>query len=79
MGACLVRKSYEHERVAGPNMQVVRIELKDGIAIVIPTWWHFQFDVFVPDVFLLIIHSNEILKCQPELVGTRRKKYKGMG
>ena len=43
--------------MARPDMEVVRIQQKRRFAIVF-TCRHFQFDIFVPDIFLLIIHST---------------------
>ena len=44
--------------MSGPDMEVIWIEEKRRFSIVVPGCRHFEFDIFVSDVLLLIIHSN---------------------
>lgn len=53
----LVWESYQHKRVAGPYMKMILIKLKRWLAVAIDARWHLQLHVFIPDVFLLKIHS----------------------
>lgn len=57
--AYFVWECYEHEGMARPDMEVVRIEQKRRFAIPVLACRHLQFDIFVPDIFLLIIHSKK--------------------
>ena len=38
-------------------MKMILIKLKRWLAVAIDAGWHLQLHVFIPDVFLLIIHS----------------------
>jgi len=50
-------------------VKVVRIEQKYRFAVGIPSCGHSQLDIFVFNIFLLIIHSVKKNPCQGELMG----------
>lgn len=54
----LIWECYEHEKMARPDMEVVWIQQKRRFPIVVFPCWYFQFNIFVPDIFLLIVHST---------------------
>ena len=53
----LIGQCYEHKRVAGPDMEVIWIEEEDGFSVDAPACRHFEFNVFMADVLLLVVHS----------------------
>lgn len=55
-----VWKGDQHEGLTGPDVQMVRIQEEDRLTISISACRHFQFDIFIFDVFLEIIHSRKI-------------------
>lgn len=54
-----IRKGDQHERLAGPDVQVIRVQREDRLTISVATCRHFEFYVFISDVFLGIIHSRK--------------------
>ena len=58
----LIWERNEHKRVARPYMQMVRVEQEDLIAAD-GRWFtngHLELQIFVRDIFLLIIHAVKI-------------------
>ena len=53
-------KRNEHEGRTRPNMEMIWIQLKCRFAIFAPAWRHFQLHILIPNVLLLIVHSERI-------------------
>jgi len=49
----------EHEGMARPNVEVIRIKEEDRIAVVVVSCRHFKFNILMRNIFLLKIHSKE--------------------
>jgi hypothetical protein len=63
-----VRKSDEHECMAWPYVEMVLIEQESWVPIPISACRHFQFNVLIRYVYLLVIHP----------VGKRNKRRRSI-
>jgi len=60
-------KRNEHEGRTRPNMKMIWIQLKGRFAIFAPAWWYFQLHILIPNVLLLIVHSERMLMSEERL------------
>ena len=57
-GNYFVWEGDEHERVARPNVEVIRIKQGYRSTVLITACRHFKFNIFMRNIFLLVIHSK---------------------
>jgi len=65
--------------VARPDVKVVLIKLKGRLTCRIGGRWHFELDVFIPDILLLVIHSMIASVSKKTLAGEGQERQKDNG
>jgi hypothetical protein len=57
-GVYFVWESDEHEGVARPNVEVIRIKQEPRLTMLVVACRHFKFNILMGNIFLLEIHST---------------------
>lgn len=66
-GIYFVWEGNEHEGVARPNVEVIRIKQEYRLTMLVTACRHFKFNIFVRNIFLLEIHSRCLQSASLEL------------